>query len=94
MVYNFTPISIQKFAAMVAKNNKDEKRENVIKAIKSVLNDVKKGEKCSCGNPIWVAGSALADYSCFTCITGETDASEDYEIDEALELKTNVTIRN
>lgn len=91
MAYNFTPISMQKFAEMVAKNNKDEKKENIIKSIKSVLSDVTKGEKCSCGNPIWVAGSVLAGYSCFTCITGETDASEDYEIDEVLELQARVT---
>ena len=32
------------------------------------------------GRPRGFAGSA-----CFTCITGEADPSDDYEIDEALE---------
>lgn len=87
MKYKFTPISIEKFADMVSKNNLEEKKEHVIELIKSTLNDVKKGKKCSCGNPIWVAGSAFVGNSCFTCITGETDGSEDYEIEEALKLK-------
>ena len=33
--------------------------------------------------PIWVAGSAImGEPVCFTCITGSTDASEDYEVRE------------
>ena len=35
-----------------------------------------------CGNtPIWAAGSETCGWNgCFTCITGEADASEDYEV--------------
>ena len=40
------------------------------------------GEHCSCGNPIWVAGSAVAGLACFTCITGEATPDSDYEIEE------------
>ncbi len=87
MNYNFVPINIEKFAQMVVKNNKEDKKENVIKAIKASIKDVRKGIKCSCGNPIWVAGSAFTGNSCFTCITGETDTSEDYEIDEVIKLQ-------
>ncbi len=33
--------------------------------------------KCQCGEPVWrFAGQGL----CFTCTTGESDASEDYEL--------------
>lgn len=38
------------------------------------------GTRCDCGEPIWVIGSAEAGLMCFTCITGSTDCSEDYEI--------------
>jgi hypothetical protein len=41
------------------------------------------GARCHCGEPIWVIGSAEAGHACFTCITGEADPSEDYEIAEA-----------
>ena len=39
------------------------------------------GELCQCGNPIWIVGSAIVGKGCFTCITGETDTSEDFEIE-------------
>jgi hypothetical protein len=84
MNYNFTPISIEKFADIVAKNNKDQEKTNIIKQIKSTLKDLESGKLCDCGNPIWVAGSALAGNACFTCITGETEASKDFEIIEAM----------
>jgi len=33
--------------------------------------------KCQCGQPVWrLAGCGL----CFTCTTGESDSSEDYEL--------------
>lgn len=35
----------------------------------------------NCGSPIWVAGSALVgSYMCFTCLTGEADGSDDFEV--------------
>lgn len=45
------------------------------------------GERCHCGEPIWVIGSAEAGHTCFTCITGEVDPSEDYELAEALDAR-------
>ena len=87
MTYNFIPISKEEFAQKVVKNNTGEKKEHIIQAIKASLKDVRKGQKCSCGNSIWVAGSVFVGNSCFTCITGEADASEDYEIDEAILAK-------
>ncbi len=36
------------------------------------------GELCNCGNPIWIIGSAITGKGCFTCITGESDCSDDY----------------
>ena len=41
------------------------------------------GLKCKCGQPIWVIGSAEVGFGCFTCITGETYSSGDYELEEA-----------
>ena len=42
------------------------------------------GTPCEvCGNsPIWAAASGPVGWNgCFTCITGEADASEDYEVE-------------
>jgi len=37
--------------------------------------------RCQCGNPIWAVGTAMTGSPlCFTCITGEHDCSEDYEV--------------
>lgn len=57
-----------------------------IKTLKESLNDTlqakKNGATCQiCGATIWAAGSAVVGWhGCFTCITGETDSSEDFEI--------------
>ena len=77
------PISIEKFADLTAKNNKDISRKDLIKSLKATLEDKKNGVKCcQCGNPIWAAGSAITGMNmCFTCITLESDDSEDYEIE-------------
>lgn len=48
-----------------------------------MLADYQAGARCDCGEPIWVIGSAETGHMCFTCITGEADPSEDYEIAEA-----------
>jgi len=37
------------------------------------------GELCDCGNPIWIIGPAITGKGCFTCITVESDCSDDYE---------------
>jgi hypothetical protein len=47
------------------------------------------GIKCTCGNDIWVIGSAIVGNSCFSCITGESAPDSDYEIDSAVKKKEN-----
>lgn len=77
------PISIEKFVNKHCKNNPEENpvqfRESLIQAVK----DKKKGATCTnCGQEIWAIGSAVSYQGCFSCLTGEADSSEDYEIDE------------
>jgi len=76
------PISIKKFAESTAKDNKDIDQKELEETLREVLADKKNGAKCMiCGSPIWAAGSAITgSYMCFTCITGEADDSEDYEV--------------
>ncbi|MDO4563864.1 MAG: hypothetical protein Q4C12_08560 [Clostridia bacterium] len=78
-----TPISIEKFADGVMKNNQDYNRRELIQTLRETLDAKKKGAKCMiCGAPIWAAGSAITGMNrCFTCTTGEADDSEDYEIE-------------
>ena len=77
------PISIEEFAKLHIQSNKGEKLEDIISRLKEAVKDKKAGAKCpNCGEPIWAIGSAIVYYSCFTCLTGEADPSDDYEIDE------------
>lgn len=81
----FTPISIEKYVELHLKSNKDTTREEITKGLNAALTDYEKGVTCSnCGNPIWVIGSAMVGNACFTCITGEAEPDNDYEIDEAM----------
>lgn len=79
--YKFTKISVDAF---IEKYKTDNPQEDLTKLRKDIFycRQLKKdGSKCDCGNPLWVIGSAISGKGCFTCITGETDFSDDYEIE-------------
>ena len=80
----FIPITIDKYVALHLKINPSENEVDLRKHLQSALNDYNNGAKCSCGNDIWVIGSASVGNSCFTCITGESYPTDDYEIDSTV----------
>jgi hypothetical protein len=82
----FKKLSIEKYLEMHLKHNP---KENKADLEKDALEDYQKGIKCSCGNDIWVIGSASVGNSCFTCITGESVPIDDYEIDSAIKKRGN-----
>ncbi len=81
---NFAGISLEKFIAKQSKNNPDTNTKDLRKRLLKGLQDFKAGVKCRCGNDLWVIGSSYLGNGCFTCLTGESDSSGDYEIDKAL----------
>ncbi len=85
----FVPTSTDKYVAMHLENNPSENELDLRKRLKSALIDYDNGVKCSCGNDIWVIGSASVGNSCFTCITGESYPTDDYEIDSAIKKREN-----
>lgn len=77
------PISIEKFVNLYCKNNPEEVPSQLRENLKQAVMDKKNGATCiNCGQRIWAIGSAVSHYSCFSCLTGEADSSEDYEIGE------------
>ena len=76
----FVPIELHDYVRGFLKSNRGETAKAVTARLQSAL---KAGARCRCGSPIWVIGSAEAGNACFTCITGESDPSQDYEIAEA-----------
>ncbi|MEI7503086.1 MAG: hypothetical protein WCJ61_07365 [Paludibacter sp.] len=85
----FVPISIDKYVKIHLKSNPDFNENKLRQSLSRALNDYNIGVKCSCGNDIWVIGSAIVGNSCFSCITGESTPNEDYEIDSAIKKKEN-----
>jgi len=79
----FVPISMEKFLKAHKKNNPKEDMSEYRAALEHAVRAKKSGAVCvQCKNPIWAIGSATVGWNgCFTCITGEVDSSEDYEID-------------
>ena len=73
------------------KANPDENPTDVLARLRSCVCDALAGARCHCGAPIWVVGSASAGHGCFTCITGEAVPSEDYEMDEVLAARGELT---
>ena len=81
----FVPISIEMYVEKHLAANPDEDRTTITARLWQALEAHKRGEKCRCGQPLWVIGSAASEYGCFTCITMEATPDSDYEIDEACE---------
>jgi hypothetical protein len=79
----FVPIELRDYVRLHLKSNPGSAAEKVTAQLQSALDAYKAGRRCDCGEPIWVIGSAETGDACFTCITGESDPSEDYEIREA-----------
>ncbi len=75
-------ISIEEYTKHVKRNNQPVPAHWLIPKLRKALSDKESGAKCiCCGAPIWAAGSALTgSHLCFSCITGTTDDSNDYEI--------------
>ncbi len=80
----FHPITVEKFIQQTVARNPDETPAELRKSLRACIQRALAGARCDCGEPIWVIGSVFVGHGCFTCITGEADPSEDYEIDEVL----------
>ncbi len=80
----FVPISIDEYVKKHLKNNPSVDEKDLRESLNAALVDSANRVKCSCGNDIWVIGSASVGNSCFTCITGESHPNDDFEIDSVL----------
>jgi hypothetical protein len=85
----FIPISINEYIKKHLKNNPNEDKTDLRNRLNAALESYNNGVKCSCGNDIWVIGAASVGNSCFTCITGESFPTDDYEIDKAIKKREN-----
>lgn len=88
----FVAISIDDYIKKHLKNNPDEDAASLRKKLNAALENYRKGEKCSCGNDIWVIGSAFVGNMCLTCLTGEGYPENEYEIDKAINKNRGVNI--
>jgi hypothetical protein len=79
----FVPVRLDQFVRQYLRNNQAADGDAVRAAVEDALAAWRQGVRCACGNPLWVAGSAVAGYGCFTCITGSAEPDGDPEIDAA-----------
>jgi len=90
----FKPISIEKYIKEHFKNTSLIKEKDIRQALKEALAFYKKGERCACGNDIWVIGSAIVGPKCFNCMQVEGDPKEHYEIKGAIIKRKRKQINN
>ena len=83
----FIPITIDEYFEKHLAANPSVDRAELRERLQCALAAALAGERCACGNSIWVIGSAEIGLSCFACITGEAVPREDYEIVEALDVQ-------
>jgi len=80
---NLVPITIDDFVKSFVKTNKEFTASEFKEILEEAVKKKASATKCNvCGQPIWAIGTAVSGWDgCFTCISGEADNSEDYEID-------------
>ncbi len=83
MMTGFTPVTLNQFVKQYLRNNQGADGESVRAGVEDALAAWRQGVRCACGSPLWVAGSAVAGYGCFRCITGTAEPNGDPEIDAA-----------
>lgn len=80
----FIPIDKEEFIKITIKENKNIDEKDLRCSLDDMIKKKSDSVTCdNCYNSIWAIGSAMAGWTgCFSCITGETDNSSDYEIAE------------
>lgn len=81
MKSGFAPIALEDYVAKHLRSNPDTDRADLIRRLHRAIAAFKAGQRCRCGEEIWIIGSAEVGLSCFACITGEPCPDSDYEID-------------
>ena len=76
----FVPISIDDYVVRHLKSNPDDCAEQITMALRDALRAHRSGVGCDCGEQLWVIGSAVAGFGCFSCITGEAYPEDDFEL--------------
>ena len=79
----FVPVRVDQFVKQYLSNNQDVDANGLRLAVDDAIAAWRQGVHCACGKPLWVAGSAVAGYGCFACITGSPEPDGDPEIDVA-----------
>lgn len=79
----FVPVRLDQFVRQYLQAHKDADGDAVRAGVEDALAAWRQGVRCACGKPLWVAGSAVAGYGCFACITGSPAPDGDPEIAEA-----------
>jgi hypothetical protein len=82
---SFIPITLDKFIRIHLKQNPLIAEKVLRIKLESAIDAYKNGQKCSCGNDIWVVGTASDGFKCFQCITGRKHPAGDYEIESVIE---------
>ena len=81
----FIPIGLDDYVQLYLKANPGESAVDLRDRLQGMLDLIKAGQRCACGEKLWAIGSAMAGLTCFTCITGEATPSDDYELIEVLD---------
>jgi hypothetical protein len=79
----FVPIQVDEYIDRFQRANPGSNATELRRRLQETLQAFRDNARCACGERIWVLGSAEVGLACFTCITGEAEATADFELEEA-----------
>jgi len=80
----FKPISIEDYLKKYLAINLNADKDEIETKLNTALTKFHLGEKCPCGNDIWVIASAFIDNCCYSYLTGKSESDDDFKIDTAI----------
>lgn len=81
MKIGFTPIRLDEYIELHVRTNPGANLAELRKQLDFAIGASRAGALCQCGAPIWIIGSAQAGLGCFSCISGQPNPEDDYEIE-------------
>ncbi len=82
---SFIPISIDEFIDIYHESNPSVNLKVLRFKLEAATEAYKNGEKCTCGNDLWIVGTATSSFKCYQCITGKAHPAGEYEIESVID---------
>lgn len=82
---SFHPVSLDEFIEIYHESNPSENLKVLRVKLEAAIEAYNYGQKCECGNDLWIVGAATGSFKCYQCLTGKAHPAGEYEIESVID---------